>query len=397
VFPFPAVTYEARPWRQRQRAGTRDDRILDRIEVAVPAPIAELALVIPVELASGLEVATGAITALDHAHGHHLSALAGLLLRTESVASSRIEGISATVDDYARALHGSRANASAVAMADASHAVEGLLSAVSASRQVTLGDVLQAHRTLMRNEEGERQHAGRVREVQNWVGGSDASPRGALLIPPPPAMLERLMADLMAFCNRGDVPSLLQAAIAHAQFETIHPFTDGNGRIGRALINAILRARGTTSAVVVPLASALVARREDYFATLDAYRAGAPSALVGLFSSAARIAAEESTVSATRIEEIGDQWRAALGRTRRGGAPMALLDIALVRPVLSAADAERALGSGSSVAYAAIDRLQSAGILRPLTTRMRNQVWAAGDVLDELVDLDLRIRTRARG
>lgn len=370
--------------------------MLDRIEVAIPAPLAERAIVIPVELAAGLEVATGAITALDHAHGHHLSALAGLLLRTESVASSRIEGISATVDDYARALHGSRVNASAVAMADASRAVEGLLSAVSASRQITLSDVLQAHRMLMRNEEGERQHAGRVREVQNWVGGSDASPRGALLVPPPPEMLDGLLADLIQFCNRGDVPSLLQAAIAHAQFETIHPFTDGNGRIGRALINAVLRARGTTSAVVVPLASALVARREDYFAALDAYRAGEPGALVGLLSSAARIAAEESTVSATRIEEIGAQWRTALGRTRRGGAPTALLDIVLVRPVLSAADAERALGSGSSVAYAAIDRLQSSGILRRLTTRMRNQVWAAGDVLDELVDLDLRIRTRAR-
>lgn len=368
----------------------------DRIEVAVPASLAERAMVIPVELAAGLEVATAAITALDHAHGHHLSALAELLLRTESVASSRIEGISATVDDYARALHGSRANASAVAMADASHAVEGLLSAVSASRQITLSDVLQAHRMLMRNEEGERQHAGRVREVQNWVGGSDASPRGALLVPPPPETLDGLLADLIQFCNRGDVPSLLQAAIAHAQFETIHPFTDGNGRIGRALINAVLRARGTTSAVVVPLASALVARREDYFAALDAYRAGEPGALVGLLSSAARIAAEESTVSATRIEEIGAQWRTALGRTRRGGAPTALLDIVLVRPVLSAADAERALGSGSSVAYAAIDRLQSSGILRPLTTRMRNQVWAAGDVLNELVDLDLRIRTRAR-
>jgi len=396
VFRVPSVTVQVRPWRQAQRAGTREDRQLDRIEVTIPPPIAAHDFAIPADIAADLESSVQAIAALDRAHGSHLSALAGLLLRTESVASSRIEGISASIDDYARALHGSRANASAVAMADASQAVEGLLESVTASRRITLGDLLNAHRMLMAHEDGERLHAGRVREVQNWVGGSEASPRGALLVPPPPEVLDGLLADLMAFCSRQDLPSLLQAAIAHAQFETIHPFTDGNGRIGRALINAILRARGTTSAVVVPLASALVARREDYFATLDAYRAGAPSALVGLFSSAARIAAEESTVSATRIEEIGDQWRAALGRTRRGGAPMALLDIALVRPVLSAADAERALGSGSSVAYAAIDRLQSSGILRPLTTRLRNQVWSACDELDELVDQDLRIRTTAR-
>jgi Fic family protein len=396
VFRVPSVTVQVRPWRQAQRAGTREDRLLDRIEVTIPPPIASHDFAIPADIATDLESSVQAIAALDRAHGSHLSALAGLLLRTESVASSRIEGISASIDDYARALHGSRANASAVAMADASQAVEGLLESVTASRRITLGDLLNAHRMLMAHEEGERLHAGRVRELQNWVGGSEASPRGALLVPPPPELLDGLLADLMAFCSRRDLPSLLQAAIAHAQFETIHPFTDGNGRIGRALINAILRARGTTSTIVVPLASALVARREDYFAALDSSRTGELGSLIRLFSSAARIAAEEADVTAVRIGELGDQWRGALGRTRRGSAPLALLDLLLTRPVLDAADAERALGAGSSVAYAAIERLQAAGILRPLTTRMRNQVWAASDLLDELTDLDLRIRTRAR-
>ena len=116
--------------------------------------------------------------------------------------------------------------------------------------------------------------AGELRTVQNWIGGSDFSPRGALYIPPPPETVPGYMDDLVTFADRSDMPALLQAAIAHAQFESIHPFTDGNGRIGRALINTILRRRGATTRVVVPLASALVARRENYFDALGSYRSG---------------------------------------------------------------------------------------------------------------------------
>ena len=107
-------------------------------------------------------------------------------------------------------------------------------------------------------------------------------PRGALYIPPPETV-PGYMDDLVTFADRSDMPALLQAAIAHAQFESIHPFTDGNGRIGRALINAILRRRGATTRVVVPLASALVARRENYFDVLGSYRSGDLAPLVGTF------------------------------------------------------------------------------------------------------------------
>jgi Fic family protein len=396
MFRIPAAVDESRPWRQRQRAGTREDRILEQIEVTIPAHIADLDLAIPGDIAEDLDTAARAIASLDTSHGPVLSALSGLLLRTESVASSKIEHISASVDDYARALHGSRANASAVSMVAASEAMENLIAAVTTSRSIELPDLLAAHRALMANEPGEEPYAGRIRDVQNWVGGSDYSPRGALLVPPPPDLLDDLLADLMTFANRDDLPSLLQATIAHAQFETLHTFTDGNGRIGRALVNAILRARGTTSTVVVPIASALVARRDTYFAALDAYRDGDLERIVDLFAFAALVASEESSVSAARISELPDEWLADLGRSRRGSAPMVLMEHVLAHPVISASDAEDVLGSGTSVAYTAIDRLEAAGILRPLTDRKRNQVWGAGALLDELADLDARIQLRAR-
>ena len=108
----------------------------------------------------------------------------------------------------------------------------------------------------MRDDPGESAYAGRLRDMQNWIGGSDHSPRGALYVPPPPETVADYLADLLDYANRDDVPTLVQAAIAHAQFESIHPFTDGNGRIGRALINTVLRRRGATTRVVIPLASA---------------------------------------------------------------------------------------------------------------------------------------------
>jgi hypothetical protein len=104
----------------------------------------------------------------------------------------------------------------------------------------------------MHNDPLESAAAGELRTVQNWMGGSGFSPRGALYIPPPAETVPGYMDDVVTFADRSDMPALLQAAIAHAQFESIHPFTDGNGRIGRALINTILRRRGATTRVVVP-------------------------------------------------------------------------------------------------------------------------------------------------
>ena len=143
------------------------------------------------------------------------------------------------------------------------------------------------------------------------------------------------MDDLVTFADRSDMPALLQAAIAHAQFESIHPFTDGNGRIGRALINTILRRRGATTRVVVPLASALVARRENYFDALGSYRSGDLAPLAGIFVRSTRIAAAESRITAQRLHEIPGQWLELTGQVRRGSAAAKILALLPGVPILS--------------------------------------------------------------
>jgi Fic family protein len=227
--------------------------------------------------------------------------------------------------------------------------------------------------------------------VQNWIGGSDYSPRGALYVPPPQETVVDYMSDLIAFANRDDLPALVQAAIAHALFESNHPFTVGNGRIGRALINAILRRRGATTRVVVPLASALVAQRDRYFDVLDSYRAGDLGPLIVTFALSSRVAAVESRVTADRLSEIPREWRDAVGPLRRGSAAAKILSLLPSHPIVSADDLVSLVDAPRSSVFGAVNRLRDAGVLRPLTDRKRDQVWGARLVLDELDDLGVRI------
>jgi Fic family protein len=385
-----------RPWRQAQRGGNRTDRTLTEIAVALPPRIATRTLSVDASLVAQMETALAEIVALDQTHGTQLEALGVLLLRTESVASSKIESVEASLDDYARAMHGSQANTSATSMVAATTALDALIGATDRNGRIDNGALLTAHSALMADEPSERAYAGRWRDVQNWIGGSDHSPRNALYVPPPPDTVASYMDDLVSFANRDDLPVLAQAAVAHAQFESIHPFTDGNGRIGRALINAILRRRRATTGVVVPLASALVAHRERYFDLLDDYRAGRPEPLIASFASASQIAAAESRSTARRLADIPEEWSNMLGRVRAGSAAAKLLAMLPTRPVLSADDACAAVEAPISSVYAAIERLREAGVLRPLTDRKRDQVWGASLILDEVEDLGMRIARAAR-
>lgn len=388
---WPACSRKTQAWRQTTRGGTRDDRMLREITVAIPPFIADRLVPIDAALATDMELAMREIAALDTTQGGTLDALGVLLLRTESVASSKIENVQASLEDYARALHGIKTNKSAVSMVAATQALKIMIDDVGRTKRIEIKTITSSHATLMADLENEREYAGRLRDMQNWVGGSDYSPRGALYIPSPPETVQGFMADLIIFSNRNDIPVLAQAAVAHAQFESIHPFIDGNGRIGRALINAILRRRGATSRVVVPLASALVAHRDRYFDLLGDYRDGDPRPMIASFAISSRIAAAESRLTASRLNEIPKEWRDMVGRVRTESITDKLLTLLLRKPIISAEELLSIFNSPPSSIYTAIDRLQSAGVLRPLTDRKRNQVWGAGLVLDELEDLEMRI------
>lgn len=392
---WPAHGWEALPWRQQQRAGSRADRQFDTVDASVPPTIVGLDYLPSFATTVACETALLTVATADADSEGNSAALARFMIRSESVASSKIERIQADAVDYARALAGGRSNASATSMVAASTALHSLVERVGVRGVFEPEDVMHAHRALMHEDPAEREYAGRLRDMQNWIGGSDFSPRAALYVPPAPERVPDLIDDLIGYLNRDDVPALTQAAIAHAQFESIHPFTDGNGRIGRALVSASLRRRGVTRSTVIPLASGILARRDDYFAALSAYRAGDPEPIIVLFATSARVAASEARVSITRITALPVAWNEEV-RARRGSAAAALLRAFSDNPVLSSVEVERSSGAGATQTYSAIGRLEEAGIVREITGRKRDRVWAATELMAELDDLDRRIAAGMR-
>lgn len=393
---WPACTFTSVPWRQQVRAGSKADRMVRSIKVCNPPEIANRMLRFDSELASRSEFATGAISSLDSAYGKTLKSLDRLLIRSESISSSKIENLHATSEEYARALYGNNSNSSAVAMVAGTNALTALVASVSLGKPITESAVKKAHYTLMKDVPREIESAGKYRLVQNWIDGSDYSPIGAIFIPPPPENIGRLMQDLLTFANRDDLPVLVQAAVTHAQFETIHPFTDGNGRIGRALVNAILRRRGVTTWVVVPIASFLVADKTAYFEDLNKYRDGSLRGLLSRFIGAAAISAVEVGATAAVLDEIRATWRKKIGTVRTGSSTSQLLDRLISIPVFSAEELVGKIGKNPSSIYNAISKLNNVGILEPLSDQRRNQIWGAVDVLGELEDLNNRIATKGR-
>src|SRR6476659_1651172 len=230
---WPAIGLGAVPWQPVEgllELSRRALRATPRtFEAAVVPPIAGCGLVLPGDLAADLDDATRLLAAFDAGGAGEIAPFASVLLRSESAASSQIENLTSSARALAEAEigEGSRANA-AVILAN----VRTMQAALDLAGRLDEDTVLAMHRALMAQQ---TQHpAGRWREQQVWVGGSALHPGEAHYVPPVASDVPALMADLVAFMDRDDLPPLAHAALAHAQFETIHPFTEGNGRTGRA-------------------------------------------------------------------------------------------------------------------------------------------------------------------
>lgn len=393
---WPPHTHEVQPWRQTAPRGPRADRMVRDITVSLPPKIARLTYEPEPALIRMLEAVAGGLTHLDMVHGRTLAALNSLLLRTESVDSSKIENVDASLADYGRALLGDGANSSAMSMASATDALARMIrDAGQLPRTLRKEAMLQAHHALFSRVPSETVRAGHVRHRQNWVGGSDYSPRGALHVPPPPETVDEYLDDLFVFANRDDMPALAQAAIVHAQFESIHPFTDGNGRIGRTLIHAVLRKRRVTRHLTVPIASGLVSHRDQYFQALNDYRAGNASTIVTMLASAASTATRESRQTATDIVEIRERWQDAMGRPYAGTPAYRLLDLVTEEPMLNLDLITSRLEIDIVVARAVLTQAADAGVLVKAKGSRRAPIWLARDVLHEVHDLSVRISEKA--
>ncbi|MEN4476615.1 Fic family protein [Mycolicibacterium cosmeticum] len=392
---WPGHTTETRPWVAQGRHGSRADRMLSHVDVTIPPAISGLDYDPTGPTARVHEDALVAVARLEAGFGEHLAPLADFLLRSESVASSKIEHVDAGWRAFAKAVAGGRASDEAQSQLAATRALAAMVEAAGVG-PITLGGVLEAHRLLMVPDYYAAAESGALRTVQNWIGGSDYTPLDAMYVAPPPELVPDLMADLLAFVNRTDLPIVAQAAIAHAQFLSIHPFTDGNGRIGRALISAMLRRRGLTRRITVPLASVMLADTSRYFDELSAYRRGDPDSFVRYVSEAAVIASSVAEQSAARLSALPGHWR-SVARPRANSADEKLVDHLLATPILNAATAFEITGTSEPSTYKALDRLTESGVLDVVSASRRNRIWAARDVLVELDSLSAAVGRRVRG
>ena len=342
---------------------------------AVPARIADLVLDLPSSVLADAEAAGREIARFDAELGGEIAPFAALLLRSESAASSQIENLTASARAIGEAeLPGAKAKRNAamvVANTAAMHAAVALSDTVDA-------DAIRAmHRALMVNEP--RPTPGEFRTEPVWIGGG-STPIGATFVGPRHELIAGAIGDLIAFAHRIDVPALPQIAVAHAQFETIHPFTDGNGRTGRALVQAMLRNKGLTRQVTVPVSAGLLADTGGYFAALTSYRDGDAASIVERFSRAAVLAIANGRQLVTDIRDIRTAWNGVIA-ARSDSAVWKVADLLTRRPVVNAALLAHELGIESTNAHRYLNPLTEAGILIETTNGPRNRVWRSHEVL----------------
>jgi Fic family protein len=387
--------YESRTWQYDPslNAPPRYRRACS-YDAFVPLPIEELEVSVSGSVAATLSQAEAAIRELN-AGGHPaLAPLARLLLRTESIASSKVEGMQVDARTLARAEVsndiGQKAAPTALEVLGNIDAMQLAIETATAEQSVGVAQFVEIHRALL--EQAPNSHiAGRIRTGQNWIGGNNYNPCGADFVPPPPEEVDWLLGDLCRFCSDDRLPPLVQAAIAHAQFETIHPFEDGNGRTGRALVQVILRRRGLAPAYVPPISVILAANKERYIGGLTAYREGRVEAWLEVFDVAAARAAHLANQYLKTVESLQDRWRSMVrqsSRIRADAAAWKIIDVLPAQPIVTLPAAVAKVERTKPAVNQAIGQLVAAGVLVPTSNSKRNRAWEATGLLDLLVRLE---------
>jgi Fic family protein len=384
----------------------RDMRSCD-YEAYIPDPLIDRPFAFDGDVAADIADAQDAISRMnvETTAPVDTEALARILLRAEAVASSRIEGLEIGARpllraEAARTLRVSPSDITArEVLANIDAMIYGVES-IGADDEITLELLLEIHRRLLAGTFLDR-HAGRVREVQNWIGGSSYNPCSAAYVPPPPEHVEDLLLDLCSFCNTEDLPAVAQAAIAHAQFETIHPFADGNGRTGRALIHLVLRRRGLALRVLPPVSLVLATMARSYIDGLTRYRyLGAPTSReaaegmntwVARFAAAYTRCAHDAASFQARANQLEHEWRERLGAVRAKSATDVLLRSLIGAPILTVQSAEALLGRTYKPTRAALDRLVEAGVLKPIKINKRSEAYEAPEIIDAFTALERQL------
>ena len=352
------------------------------VQAWVPAPLHQRRFDLSIPAVRACERACAALRLADARLPQHWEPLARLLLRNEGVASSGIEGLREPIESV---LIAGRTGAGGTAgwVADNLVVIDRALN--TAQEPLTVSILHGWHQQLMQHGMLPSDMIGVFRPAMGWVGGS--SPLDAAYVPPPPSEIPRLADDLITFANDNpeDLDPVSHAAVIHAQFEAIHPYGDGNGRLGRVLVSRTLRRRGMTSRATVPISMAIARDPGGYLAGLRLFEQGMLDPWVRWFAEIADKAASTTHQILDQTTTLTARWEEAILGLRADHSARALLPHLPAHPILSAGDAADLLGISERSARTALAALASRGVLSPIdldTPRPgRNRHWFAAPEL----------------
>lgn len=397
-------TWEEARWESSVESGVpKAERRAGRYERYVPDHLDGVALAVSGDISRQVSTVERSVRALNGPAADGLAGIARFLLRSEAIASSRIEGIAPSAQQVAFAELGQSETVRGISeqaklVANNMTIVRGATTGLVEAELLTVEYIVELHRSLLPDEP--RHHG--LRTVQNWIGTSSWTPIGAAFVPPDPDRLPGYMADLVDYMNGSAHAPLIQAAMVHAQFETIHPFTDGNGRVGRALIHTVLARRGLTERAVLPISLVLATLRDRYLGGLTEYRhpalpgsadaSAAANAWLATFIGAAEVAVQQSESLMAKINDLRHVWTAQLTayRVATGVRPTPRADSAVARllaqlpeaPVVTATTLGKILDVSFPAASAALEELRHAGILTTKSIERGAKAYIAREVLD---------------
>ncbi len=307
------------------------------------------------------------------------------LLRQEAILSSRIEGTIATPEQLALEELGSDVeHADAKEVGNFARASQHALRAIGRGEPITGRLLLATHKILMSEVRGDHERPGEYRDAQNFIGTSKDI-HAARFVPPPHTEIGSLMSDFESFVNSDTpaLPDLVTNAIAHYQFETIHPFRDGNGRIGRLLVTLLSVRDGLIPGPILPISSHLERNKQAYADyLLGVSTGGAWQPWIAFFLEAVIHGAEEASGQVEGLMALRSAWQERFQSARSSALLLKLLDHLFQRPAVTIGRVAKLLRVTPAAASANIKKLVEAGVLREITGRTRNQVFLAQDILD---------------
>lgn len=394
---FRELAYEERSWKpsididalsRRQR-----QRILPTYQSAVPIKISNVEFPIPSDLSVAIDDLLIKMSRFDGIQSTKSFNFPAVLLRSESSASSQIENLTSSVRNVALAELSDKAPKNAKIISGNLAAMREALG-IDVDKKITMRTILKVHQKLI--EPTKESFGGEIRNEPVWVGGTPYSPHDAIFVPPHQDKIMDHIDDLLEFLERSDVNVIVKTAVFHAQFETIHPFIDGNGRTGRALLHKILRDENILLTVTLPISAGLLHDIDGYMSAIKSYQDGDYLPIVEEILDALELAIVIGELVTDDLEAVVSAWEERITEKKTASIWTAT-NLLVEQPVVDADFFSDKLGITPRASRNLLNRLSEYGILRRIGNSQRGVFYQADEIITVMEDVSDKIAIRRRG